>query len=89
MLVRRGEQMLAAGDIAAARGFFERAASAGDAEAAYGLGKSFDPAYLWQIGVRGLSGNRAMAISWYRKAKDAGSTAAAMRLERLLAVEAR
>ena len=89
MLVRRGEQFLAAGDIAAARGFFERAAEAGDAQAACGLGKTFDPAYLWQMGVRGLSGNRAMAISWYRKAKGAGSTEAAARLERLLAVQSR
>ena len=87
MLVQRGEQFLAAGDIAAARGFFERAADAGDAQAACGLGKTFDPAYLWQIGVRGLSGNRALAISWYRKAKGAGSTEAAARLERLLAVQ--
>jgi len=83
VMVRRGYQLLVAGDIISARRFFERAAEAGDAAAACGLGRSFDPLSLRQMGVRGLSGDLATAIRWYRKAAEAGSREAQRRLQQL------
>jgi hypothetical protein len=84
-LVWRGDRLLAAGEIVAARHFFERAAGTGDAGAACGAGKSYDPLFLRQLGVRGVAADPAKAIAWYRKAAAAGSTEAPALLERLLA----
>jgi type II secretory pathway predicted ATPase ExeA len=83
VLVQRGDQLLAAGDIASARRFYERAASAGEAVAALGLGKSYDPVYLRQAGTRGVSGDPAKAAVWYGKAADLGNAEAKTRLARL------
>jgi len=83
-LVRRGEELLASGDIASARHFFERAAETGDAAAACGLGKSYDPLFLQRVGTRGVAGDAAKAAGWYRRAARAGSNEAAARLARLL-----
>jgi type II secretory pathway predicted ATPase ExeA len=83
LLVRRGDEFLAAGDIVSARHFFERAAKSGDPEGALGLGKSYDPLYLRQAGVRGVGGDPAKAATWYRSAAVAGNAEAALRLKRL------
>ncbi|MGO8914306.1 MAG: AAA family ATPase, partial [Stellaceae bacterium] len=85
VMVRRGEELLAAGDIVSARRFFERAAFAGDAAAECGLAKSYDPLFLRQIGALGLAGDAATAVDWYRRAAAAGSAEAIARLERLRA----
>jgi hypothetical protein len=45
-LVARGDQLLATGDIVAARVFYQRAAEHGDAAAATAAGKTFDPLFL-------------------------------------------
>jgi type II secretory pathway predicted ATPase ExeA len=84
-LVWRGDRLLAAGEIVAARHFFERAAASGDAGAACGAGKSYDPIFLKQLGVRGVAADPAKAVAWYRKAAAAGSAEAPALLERLLA----
>lgn len=83
-LVRRGEALLVSGDIASARQFFARAAETGDATAACGLGKSYDPLFLQRVGTRGIAGDPAKAVDWYRRAASAGSNEAAARLARLL-----
>jgi len=83
-LVRRGEALLASGDIISARQFFARAAETGDAAAACGLGKSYDPVVLKQVRTRGVAGDPAKAADWYRRAARAGSNEAAARLARLL-----
>jgi TPR repeat protein len=85
MLVRRGDQLLATGDIASARRFYERAAESGDALALCGLGKSYDPLFLRQLATRGVPPDAAKAATWYRKAAGAGSIEASVRLEQLLA----
>ena len=85
VLVRRGDEFLTAGDIVSARNFFDRAAKSGDAGGALGLGKSYDPLYLRQAGVRGVAGDPAKAASWYRSAATAGNAEAALRLKRLQA----
>lgn len=84
VLVQRGDQLLAAGDIISARRFFERAAESGDAAAAYGLGKSYDPLFLQQAGARGVPSDLAKAAAWYRRAAGAGNAEAATRLKQLL-----
>ncbi len=84
MLVQRGGELLASGDIVSARRFFERAAEAGDAAAAVGLGRSYDPLFLQKIHVRGVAGDPAKAAEWYHRAAASGSTEAMALLARLL-----
>jgi hypothetical protein len=73
-LCRRGEELLSAGDIAAARLLLERAARAGSPRAAFMLGTSYDPKVLRYLGVRGVPADVALARNWYEKAKEHGYT---------------
>jgi hypothetical protein len=82
-LIRRGEQLLRTGDIASARLLLRRAAEAGSATAALGVGATFDPAVLRQMGVLGFAPNVGQARHWYERAVELGSTEAARRIERL------
>jgi hypothetical protein len=71
-LLDRGDSFLRAGDIASARLFYERAADAGDWQAAIRMGATFDPDFLGRAGVRTV-GEPAKAQSWYRHALDLGA----------------
>lgn len=73
-LCRRGEELLSAGDIAAARLLLDRSARAGSSRAAFMLGTSYDPKVLRYLGVRGVPADLALARSWYEKAKELGYT---------------
>jgi hypothetical protein len=73
-LCRRGEELLSAGDIAAARLLLERSARAGSPRAAFMLGTSYDPKVLKYLGVRGVPADTASARNWYEKAKELGYT---------------
>jgi TPR repeat protein len=84
-LIRRGDQLLATGDIAAARSAYERAAAGGNRVAAIGVAKTYDPVFLLQAGVRGLKGDPQRAALWYGKAAAAGDREAQQRLRRLRA----
>jgi hypothetical protein len=84
-LIVRGDQLLATGDIVAARLFFQRAAEQGSGPAATEVGKTFDPLFLEQAHVRGIRGDAAAAADWYRKAAAAGDHQGQTRLDRLLA----
>lgn len=84
-LVARGDELLATGDIAAARLFYQRAAEQGSALAATAVGQTYDPIYLEQARVRGVRGDAKLAAEWYRKATAAGDPQADLRLKRLLA----
>ena len=75
-LVARGDQLLAASDIASARLFYQRAAEAGDGQGALRMGMTFDPAFLADSGLRGVRGDPAQAVSWYRRAIALGNSAA-------------
>jgi len=79
-LVKRGEDSLAQGDIAAARLILARAAEAHDAQAALSLGATFDPAVLRQLHVVGFRPDIAQARAWYEKSAGYGSVEAAQRL---------
>jgi hypothetical protein len=83
MLIRRGQESLKLGDIAAARLLLQRAADAGSAAAALTLGSTFDPAVLRDIGVLGFAPDAKQARIWYGRAAALGSQEAAGRMERL------
>jgi len=84
-LVNRGAKLLATGDIAAARVFFERAAEQGSAAAATAAGKTYDPLYLEEAHVRGIRGDPVTAAKWYRRASAAGDKEADLRMQKLIA----
>jgi TPR repeat protein len=81
--LRRGNDLIASGDLAAARLVLRRAANAGDAHAAMTLAGTYDPVVLEKLGVHGFVPDAAMARVWYEKAKKFGSTEAPQRLELL------
>ena len=75
-LVARGDVFLAAGDIASARLFFQRAADAGDGRAAMRMAMTFDAAFLERAGVHGLRSDPERAAFWYQRARDLGGVKA-------------
>jgi len=84
-LVERGRALFDAGDLAAARLFFRRAANAGDAAAALAMGSTYDPDVLSKRFVRGIGANAEEARIWYERAREMGSPEGKGRLETLLA----
>ncbi len=82
-LLKRGNDLISSGDLAAARLVLKRAAQAGDARAALALAGTYDPVTLQRFPVHGLSPDLAMARHWYEKAKELGSPDALGRLEML------
>jgi hypothetical protein len=72
-LIDRGRQFFDAGDVAAARLLFNRAANAGDVTATVAMGTTYDPAVLGSRGVRGILADPQRARSWYEKAAELGS----------------
>src|SRR6266481_4435102 len=81
--LRRADDLIASGDLAAARLVLRRAANAGDAQAAMTLAGTYDPVILEKRGVHGFVPAVAMARVWYEKAKKFGSAEAPQRLELL------
>lgn len=67
-LMKRGDQALGLGDIAAARLLYQRAADAGSAPASTALGKTYDPGYL----ASGQAPDPARAAEYYSKALALG-----------------
>lgn len=79
----RGDTLLRQGDITSARLFYERAANAGDGQAALRLGATFHPAFRgWDV-LRGASSDPTEARFWYRRARDLGEAEASRRLKGL------
>jgi TPR repeat protein len=72
MMIERGRVLFEAGDVAAARLFFRRAASAGDAAAAIAMGATYDPEVLTQRFIRGIEADAQEAQRWYERARDMG-----------------
>src|SRR4029077_12304092 len=69
-LVVRGDAFFRTGDITSARLFYERAADAGSGQAALRLGESYDPSFLEQTHLRAVRGDPAVAIKWYKRARE-------------------
>jgi hypothetical protein len=79
-----GAELMANGDVTAARMMFERAAEAGEAAAAFALAETYDPVVLRRLRLRGgIAPDVALARRWYEKARDLGSIAAPERIVRL------
>jgi hypothetical protein len=79
----RARQLLAEGDIAAARLLLIYLAERGEGDAAYDLGRTFDRDMLAELGARGIDGDLASASGWYQRAVRAGNAKAAERLKLL------
>jgi hypothetical protein len=82
-LVKKGDEQLAEGNIAAARLFYERAADAGLAQGAMALAGTFDASELAQLGVRGIQPDPKQARRWYERAQQLGASDAEERLRRI------
>ena len=67
-LLRRGDALLALGDVSGARRFYERAAEEGSAEGARAAGRTHDPVVLAGLGARGIRPDPTAAAAWYRRA---------------------
>ncbi len=83
MLLARGRQYIADGDVVTARLVFRRAAESGDAQAALALGGTYDPVVLKRLGVVSLVADPARARSWYQRAAELGAADAPARLQQL------
>jgi len=80
-LLKRGEELVAAGQLGPARLVLQRAAEAGDSDAAFALAITYDPILLQTRVAIGVAPDNAMARAWYEKAKELGSVDASRRLE--------
>jgi hypothetical protein len=83
VLLKRGKDLIANGDIAAARLVLKRAAEANDVEATLALAATYDPYVLRELKVYSFAADAGMARAWYEKARELGSPAALRRLEML------
>lgn len=81
-LLARGDEFVDRRDITSARLFYERAANAGDGQAALRLGATFDPAYLGRATLGGVVSDNAQARLWYQRARALGEAEAERRLKR-------
>jgi hypothetical protein len=86
-LLKRGRELVAAGDIPAARSVLKGAAEAGNASAAFELGATYDPSVLAKYPGTTTAPDIAMARAWYLTARELGSEAAAKQLQKLLKVD--
>ncbi|MBV9569135.1 MAG: hypothetical protein JO172_13460 [Hyphomicrobiales bacterium] len=82
-LLKRGEAFIANGDLASARLVLQRAAEAGEAQAALSLAGTFDPIVLDRLGLQGQKADIEKARTWYQRAQQLGSTTAPRRLQLL------
>jgi len=83
LMVERGRVLFDAGDLAAARLFFRRAANAGDAAAALAMGATYDPDVLSKRFIRGIEPDAQEARMWYERARELGSPEGPRRIEML------
>ena len=81
--LKRGQELVASGDITAAHVMLLRAAEARDPQAALALAATFDPIILERTRAYGVVPDVSSARAWYEKAKEFGSEEAPRRLEML------
>lgn len=82
-LMKKGDEHLTEGNVAAARLVYERAAEAGLAQAAMALAATFDEGELARLAVRGIQPDSNEARRWYERARQLGAADADQRLRRL------
>lgn len=75
--LRRGEEAMKRGDVAAARLLFEDLAAMGSAKGAFAMAQSYDADYLRTVFIQGaLQPDPASAKAWYERAARLGSSEA-------------
>jgi hypothetical protein len=67
--LQKGEERLAAGDVAVARLYFERVAESGDPRGATGMARTYDAEVLARLPVIGLTPDPDAARRWSERAK--------------------
>jgi hypothetical protein len=82
-MVRRAQELMANGDVKAARALLLRAAEAHDARAALSLAKTFDPIALRQFSTADPGPDLAQARNWYQRAREWGAPEAQRQLDAL------
>lgn len=81
-LLQRADDLLARGDVSAARKLWESAANAGVPSAALALARTYDPVVIGQQHWS-VASDPAAASSWYRRAAELGDPSAAAAIARL------
>jgi hypothetical protein len=84
-LMKRGKDLIANGDFAAARLVLQRPAESGSAHAALMLAGTYDPMVLKNLRAYGCAPDIQKARYWYQKANELGSPDAPKRLKLLAA----
>lgn len=79
-LLDQAENLVHTGDLSGARVLLQRAAEAGNADAALELAGTFDPRVLRELGAIGIAPDPERARKWYERAAALGSDAAAKKL---------
>jgi hypothetical protein len=82
-LINKGDTLLGAGDVLAARQFYLKAFKLKATSAAYGVGQTFDPAVYAKFKIRGLAPDPTQAAEWYGKAAAEGHVEAQAALAQL------
>jgi len=82
-LLRRAGELLANGDLAAARLLLQRVAETKNARAAFELASTYDPAVIKKFANNSIAADPALAQFWYERARDWGSPDASSPLEAL------
>jgi hypothetical protein len=79
-MLKRGRELIAAGDIPSGRLLLTHVAEAGDAEAAFLLAGTYDATVLAKLRVVGVQPDAAKAQAWYARAAEEGSIEAKQHL---------
>lgn len=79
-LLKRGEELLRQGGIAAARIIFEELAQKSSSKGALALARSYDPAYIPNSRTSAVTPDLNKALAWYRRADQLGSAEAKERI---------
>jgi hypothetical protein len=82
-LLRRADELMAIGDLPAARLLLQRVAETKNAQAAFQLASTYDPAVLKKFANNSVAADPALAQLWYERARDWGSPDASSPLEAL------
>jgi hypothetical protein len=87
-LIEHGRKMVEVGYFPGARAYFQRAAEAGSAEAAFSVGATYDPSFIEEIGAQGIKPDTQQARMWYERAKALGHKDADAQIRALAKAEA-
>ena len=87
-LIEHGRKMVDVGYFPGARAYFQRAAEAGSAEAAFSVGSTYDPSFIEEIGAQGIKPDTKQARIWYERAKALGHKDADAQIRALAKAEA-